>query len=218
MSLRRSFLSLVLLAFIAAPAAYGQAKDSPIAFSNLEPITATLVTAPNLGGSSLGSAAGDNPQWLKVEFHFGTTSALTTKYLDSVEFKVWIEGLDLLAKNAPVPGKGVAVALTGSVNYVNVPANKDIYGVFYVHPSSVGRYSGTGGAEDFNRRFNVHMEAYVGGVLMDAIDKRKETDPKWFQPLTVVPNLVFRQDQCVFIIADPDRYPAIKLTPSAGAQ
>ena len=104
--------------------------------------------------------------------------ALTTKFLDSVEFKVWIEGLDLLAKDAPVAGKGVAVSFTGSVTYVNIPQGKDNYGVFYVHPSTLDRYSAGGGADDFDRKFNIHMEAYVGGALMDAIDKNKETDPQ----------------------------------------
>ena len=114
------------------------------------------------------------------------------------------------------PGKGVAVALTGSVTYVNVPAGKDLYGVFYVHPNTLGRYSGDRGYEDFDRKYNIHIEANVGGVLMDAIDKKKDpSGPTWFQPLIPIANLVYRQDQTPFIIADPDRYPAIKLTEPA---
>jgi len=215
MVLRRSCPVLFLLALIAAQPAFGQAKDSPIAFVNQEAITTSFIIAPTVGGIGGTSGVGANNQWLKVEFHFGTTAALKTPYLDAVEFKVWIEGLDLFAKNAPVPGKGAAVALTGSVNYVNVPAGKDIYGVFYVHPATLGRYSGERGYEDFDRKYNIHVEAYVGGALMDAFDKKKEQDPKWFQPLTVVPNLVYRQDQCPFLMYDPDRYPAIKLTAPA---
>ncbi len=49
---------------------------------------------------------------------------------------------------------------------------------------------------------------------MDAIDKNKETDPKWFQALKVVPNLVYRQNQSPFLLTDVDRYPAIKLPES----
>jgi hypothetical protein len=218
--LRWCYPLLFLLGLIAAPAAFGQLKDakgvfiSPIAFANQEAITTSFVQAPNLAGTS-GAAAGGNNQWLKVEFHYGTTPALTTSYLDAVEFKVWIEGLDLLAKNAPVAGKGAAVALTGSVTYVNVPAGKDLYGVFYVHPNTLGRYSGERGYEDFDRKFDIHIEAYVGGTLMDEINKNKEPDPikwTWFQPLIPIANLVYRQDQTPFIIADPDRYPAIQLT------
>ncbi len=66
---------------------------------------------------------------------------MKTPFLDSVEFKIWIEGIDLQSKLAPVPGKGVAVALTGDVTYVNIPAGKDIYGCFYVHPDTLVRYS-----------------------------------------------------------------------------
>jgi hypothetical protein len=208
--LRRSHLVVFLLSLSVAPAAFGQAANSPIAFANEEAITTSFVTAPNMGGTSDSGGSSDANQGLKVEFHYGTTAALTTKYLDSVEFKVWIEGRDMLATNSQGT-KGVAVALTGSVTYVNVAAGKDIYGVFYVHPSTLGRYSTEGGYEDFDRKFDVHMEAYVGGALMDKIDKKKEQDPNWFQPLTVVPNLVYLQNQCPFIVTDPDRYPAIKL-------
>ena len=213
-ALRRSHLVVFLLGLIAAPAAFGQAKNSPIAFVNQEAITTTLVPAPNIGVAA-GGGSNEPGQWLQVEFHYGTTPALTTSYLDAVEFKVWIEGLDLLAKNAPVAGKGAAVALTGSVTYVNVPAGKDLYGVFYVHPSVLARYSTDRGYEDFDRKFDIHIEAYVGGTLMDEINKNKEPDPikwTWFQPLIPIANLVYRQDQTPFIIADPDRYPAIQLT------
>jgi hypothetical protein len=218
MVLRRCYPVLFLLALIAAQPAFGQAKDSPVAFVNQEPITTLFISTPTVGGIGGMSGVGANNNWLKVEFHFITTAALKTPYLDAVEFKVWIEGLDLSAKNAPIPGKGAAVALTGSVNYVNVPAGKDIYGVFYVHPATLGRYSGDRGYEDFDRKFNIHVEAYVGGALMDAIDKKKDpAGPDWYKALTVVPNLVYRQDQCPFMMYDPDRYPAIKL-PAAAAQ
>jgi len=209
---------VVFLGLFAAPAAFGQAKNSPIAFANLEAIKTSFVATPFTTAPeySRPSPSSDNSKWLKVEFHFGTTLALTTKYLDAVEFKVWIEGLDLLAPDAPVKGKGVAVALTGSVTYVNVPADKDIYGVFYVHPSTLGRYSSERGYTDFDRKFNVHLEAYVGGVLMDAIDKTKDPQgANWYQALKVVPNLVYRQDQCPFMLSEPDRYPAIKLSAPA---
>ncbi len=214
--LKRSHLLIILLGLATVPRAFGQAANSPVAFANQEAITTSFVQAPNLAGTSGAPGGTSNNQWLKVEFHYGTTAALTAPYLDSVEFKVWIEGLDMLAKNAPVAGKGVAVALTGSVTYVNVPANKDLYGVFYVHPSTLGRYSDDRGYEDFDRKFDVHVEAYVGGAMMDAINKNKETDALgWFKQFTVVPNLVYRQDQTPFIIADPDRYPAIKLPAAA---
>jgi hypothetical protein len=198
---------------MAAPAAYGQAKDSPIAFAGSGGITTSFVTAPSVGDASAGYP-GDNDQWLKVEFHYGATPALKTDWVDAIEFKVWIEGIDLLAKDALVPGKGVAVALTGSVTYVNVRVNKDIYGVVYVHPSSLARYCERS-YTDFDRKFNVHVEAYVGGTKMDYFDKNREKDPNWFQPLRAVPGLVFQQNQTPFLLTDTTRYPALKLPGAA---
>jgi hypothetical protein len=214
--LRRSHLTVFFLGLIAAPAAFGQVPNSPVAFANEEAITTSFVPAPSVGGGSEGGGAHDNSLWLKVEFHYGTTAAVTTNYLDEVQFKVWIEGLDTLAPNpSQQGGKGVAVALTGSVTYINVPVGKDIYGSFYVHPSTLGRYSSDRGYEDFDRKFDIHVEAYIGGALMDKIDKNKEQDPNWFQALKPIPNLVYRQDQCAFMVADPARYPAIKLPATA---
>lgn len=209
MVLKRSLLTLVLLGSGACSTLFGQAANSPVAFANEDAITTSFVVAPNLAGTA-GQAGSSNNNWMKVEVHFGTTTNLTKPYLDAVDVKVWIEGRDMTAKNsAGTPG--VAVALTGSVTYVNIAPSKDVYGVFYVHPSTLTRYCESS-YEDFDRKYNIHAELQVGGAVMDAINKTKETDPLgWYKPFTIVPNLVYRQDQTPFIIADPDRYPAIKL-------
>ena len=208
--LRRHGLAVLLLTLITAPIALGQLSTSPIAFSNQDAIVTSFVQAPNQGGTS-GEAPGGNNMWLKVEFHYGTTVNLKTRYLDQADFKIIIEGLDPDAPNPNQPsGKGVAIGLTGSISYVNIPAGKDVYGVFYVHPSTLDRYSSTTGYEDYDRKFNIHLEASVGGTVMDVIDKNKEKDPNWYKILTPVPNLIYRQDQSPFIMADPDRYPAMK--------
>jgi hypothetical protein len=210
-TLRRRVLLVILLGLIAGPQAFGQAKTSPIAFANQDAVVATFVSPPNMGDSS-GNTSSDSDQWLKVEFHYGATALAVNPYIDAVQFKVWIEGLDSVAVNPAQPsGKGVAIALTGSINYVNIPAGKDIYGVFYVPPATLGRYSSEHGPTDFERKFDVHIEAYIGGALMDAIDKNHEDDPNWFKQLRVVPNMVYRQDQCPFIVTDASRYPPIKL-------
>ena len=65
---------------------------------------------------------------------------------------------------------------------------------------------------------NIELDDLISsGVigLMDAIDKNKdkETDKNWFQALKALDGLVYRQNQCAFLLADPGRYPAIKLTP-----
>ena len=214
--LRRSCLAVIFLALGAASTAFGQAKNSPVAFSNQDAITTAFVDPPVSTGTAPPVAANTNgnTQWLKVEIHFGTTPALTADFLDAVEIKVWIEGRDMSVANSQGT-KGISIGLTGSVTYVNIAPSKDVYGVFYVHPSTLARYAGEGGFEDFDRKFDVHAELYVGGVLMDAIDRGKETDPKWFTVLKPVPNLVYRQDQSPFIAADVDRYPAIKLQATA---
>jgi hypothetical protein len=188
----------------------GAAKPRVIHFFDRDGVTVTFVNAPNMGGSGA-SSSGTPAQWMKVEFHYSVTPATAVPWVDAVQFKIWIEGRDMFAPDAP--GKdGVAVALTGDVTYVNLAKGRDAYGVFYVHPSTLARYSTTeGGVEDFDRKFDVHVEAYVGGQLVDYINRRQETDQQnWIKPLRPVPGLVLRSDQSPFIMADPDRYPAMK--------
>jgi hypothetical protein len=204
-----------LLGLAASPPAFGQAKTSPIAFVTGDSVTTSLVTAPSIITDTNVSPSSESTQWLKVEFHYATTDLVTDAYpyVDAVEFKIWIEGFDQYLKNSQ-GGKGVAVALTGSVTYVNVPAGRDLYGSFYVSPSTLVRYSSDRGPGDFDHKFDIHIEAYVNGTMVDEINKNKEEDPlKWFQPLKVIPNLVYRQDQCPFLVSNPDRYPMIKLPP-----
>jgi hypothetical protein len=50
----------------------------------------------------------------------------------------------------------------------------------------------------------------VGGKLVDYDDKKKDVD-KWWTAPTAVANMVYRQDQCAFMLYDVDRYPQIKL-------
>ncbi len=213
--LKRSHLLIILAGLLAAPAAFGQVANSPMAFVNQDAITTSFVSAPNLSSNLSGGGGGNtggNNQWLRIQFHYGTTPNMKTAFLDSVEFKVWVEGFDQYAKNAPPGAKGVAVALTGSVTYVNVAAAKDLYGVLYIHPSTLARYSDDRGYEQFDRKYDIHVEAFVDGAMVDYSNKAKEADPLgWFKQFTVVPNLVYRPDQTPFIIADPDFCPAVKL-------
>ena len=51
---------------------------------------------------------------------------------------------------------------------------------------------------------------------MDYFDKNKETDVNWYKALRPLDGYVYRQNQSPFIMADPDRYPPIKLPPPAG--
>jgi hypothetical protein len=180
---------------------------------NENAVTATLVNAPIVADTD-GSTASEPAQWLKVEWHY-SVNPQTIPFLDAVTFKVWIEGRDLYAANAPGT-EGVAVALTGSVDYVNLAKTRDAYGVVYVHPSTLARYCTSEGVSDFDHKFNVHVEADVGGKAVDNFDKFK--DPSgiaWFFKLTPVTGLVYRQNQSPFVTVNVSRYPAAKI-PASG--
>jgi hypothetical protein len=219
-ALKRALL-LVLLVGSALTRTWGQATDangnvvSPIVFQGPNAITTTLVDPATLSRSDSGGGSSDNTQWLKVEFRYAVKPKGPVPFLDSVEFRVWVEGRDLYAPEATT-AEGIAVALTGSVTYINLAPTNDGYGVFYIHPSTMNRYSTKAGASDFNEKFNIHIEAYVNGTKVDLFDKNKEQDPNWFSSLKVIPGLVYRHDQCPFMIADTSRYPQIK--PSTAGQ
>jgi hypothetical protein len=204
-TLRRSSLGVLIVALSALRLA-AQVPNSPIVFAQ-SAITTSFVSAPSLGSTSGGSSS--DVQWLKVEFHYSVVPT-AGKFLDAAEFRVWIEGRDLYAPEATTKD-GIAVGLTGSVTYVNLPATKDAYGVFYVPPATLDRFSSGRGSSDFDRLFNIHLDAYVGGAKVDLFDKNKEQDGNWYQQLKPLAGFVYRQDQCVFMVSDPDRYPPIKL-------
>ena len=222
-ALWRQYLGLITLGLMALPAmAQSQTGQPPlpITFPRDAAVTSTLVKAPNMGNSG---SSGEN-QWLKVEWHYAVLPYEGQgDFLPEVQFKVWVEGRDMLDKRGK-PNEGVAIALTGSVTYINVAKARDGYGVIFIHPSTLARYSNprAGGLNDFDRKFDIHVEALIDGKSITGANKGRETDPDWYQAptatkagLSAVPNLVYRQDQCPFIIYDPDKYPALKLPESA---
>lgn len=208
-ALKRSPLALLFLV-LGSFSAFGQRADSPLAFNNNDAITVSFVDAPVLG---LTQTSSSDRKWLKIEFHYAVAPDAKKygDFLPSAQFKIWVEGRDLLDPQGK-PGQGIAVGLTQELTYVNIKRNRDVYGVFYIHPSTLERYSTANGVSDFDRTFDIHLEAYVEGTLMDAVDKNKETDPNWFKALKPISDLVYRQDQCVFLVIDPDRYPALKIS------
>ncbi len=208
-TLKRSLLPVLLVGIAALPLV-AQVPNAPIVFAQ-SAITTSFVSAPQLGGTG-GGTNGDT-QWLKVELHYSVVPPATSKFVDSAEFRVWIEGRDLYAPEAPTKD-GIAVGLTGTVTYVNLAAAKDGYAVFYLPPATIARFSTARGSSDFDRTFNIHAEAYVGGTKVDYFDKNKEADANWYQSLKPLSGFVYRQDQGPFILADPDRYPPIKLPPA----
>jgi hypothetical protein len=212
-TLKRSFLGILLTAFSLGHS-QGQAANSPVVFQSPDAITTTMVDVPNLGRSDSSGGGNANTQWLKIEFHYGVTPKTIAPFVDSIEFRIWVEGRDLYDPAAPT-AEGTAVALTGTVTYVNVAASRDGYGSFYVSPSTLARYSTKNGVSDFTEKFNVHVEAYVGGSKVDYFDKNKEQNLNWYTTLKAVTGMVYRQDQCPFIVNDVSRYPQIKLVEPA---
>jgi hypothetical protein len=205
-----ALLLLVLLAGKALAQDQGQTPPPPIVFPEQDAVTTSFVSPTNLGGSGTASSD-DSNQWLKVEFQYAVNPPAGANFLDEVQFKVWIEGRDTLDPAATTP-EGIAITLTGSVTYVNVAKTATAYGVFYVHPSTLGRYSTSRGVSDFDRKWNIHIEADVDGKPVASVDKNKEQDPNWYlPPVRPVPGYVYRQNQSPFVNADSDKYPAIKL-------
>jgi len=203
--------ALILLASVMPIRSWGQATDSPIKFLGPDAITTTLVDPPVVAGSS--SSGGDATQWLKIEFHYEVDPKGTTPFVDAITFNISVEARDQYAKNPASPDSVTvnSVVLTGTETYINLAATHDGYGVFYIHPSTLARYASKSGTSDFAERFNVHLEAMVGGKLADYFDKRPDpSGPDWYKPLTPVPGLVLRQDQCCFIVVDTSRYPQLK--------
>jgi hypothetical protein len=211
-TLRRHGAALFFLGILSVPA-WSQTPPParPVLFDNQDGITVSFVAAPSIS-SSVEAQPASSSQWLKVELHYSVTTKPTDPpFLSSVTFKVWIEGRDLFDPQGK-PGEGIAVALTGSATYINIPSGKDNYAVFYVHPNTLSRYSTDTGSTDFDRKFNIHAEATVGGQLSDYYDRKKEDDLNWYKPMTVVDGLVYRSDQCCFIVDSPDHYPPLSLS------
>jgi hypothetical protein len=240
MGLKRSLGVVLVVTGVASVAAFAQIAKPPVAalaqarvaqdyaqqqaprvidFAKEEAISTQFVSAPAVGSTSGGTSA-DNTNWLKVEFHFSVNPPDGQKYpwVDSADFKVWIEGRDLYSSKAPAGStEGVAVALVGSVTYVNLESARDAYGVFYVHPSALARYSGGGSTEDFDRKFDIRITASVGGKVVDQYDKKNDYSD-WTSKVVAVDHMVFRQDQSPFLMADTTRYPMSKLQDSGGSQ
>lgn len=199
---------------LASVPAMAQVANSPIVFADRDAVTATWVQATSVVNG--GATSRTDTRWLKVELHYSVNPPNGMSFQDEAEFKVWIEGRDLFDP-AGKPGEGIAVGLTGSIKYVNLPAGKDVYAVFYVPPATIARFSAGGGTSDFDRKFNIHAEADVAGKPVDAIDKNKEQDLTWYTKLKQVAGMVYLQNSSPFLLADPDKYPPVKQT-SSGQQ
>ncbi len=197
----------------------GNPAPRVINFDNNDGVTVEFADPPAVGANNP-PANPDMTNWLRVKLHYSVNPEHADKYpwVDSAQFKIWIEGRDLYAANAPAGG--FAVCLTGEVTYINLPAARDSYGVFYVHPSALARYCGSGTPQDFDRKFNIHVEASVGGKLVDYFDKIKNDPggPNWFKAPPTVSDLVLNQANTPFLLSDPNHYPEAKSSSGAAGQ
>jgi len=211
MELRRHHAIIFFLSILSVPAwSQTPPPDRPVLFNDQDGVSVSFVTAPSLSTSAQATPI-SGTQWLKVELHYSvTTKPKDPPFLSSVTFNVWIEGRDLYDPQGQA-GQGIAVVLTGTATYVNVPSGKDNYAALYVSPNALTRYSTDTGITDFDRKFNIHAEATINGQLSDWYDRKKEDNPNWYKLPRVVDGLVYRANQCSFIVDSPDRYPTLSL-------
>jgi hypothetical protein len=194
-------------------ASWGQEEnDKVISFDRTVKIKPEFVDAPVYAAGGKRGATSSDKKWLEVEFKYACMpeelADLKSKrgvYLDEVQFKIYIEGIIPYEPNGD---EGDPVLLVGEATYVNIPAGKENYGVFYVHPDTIGRYGGQANFEKSAR--NIRVEAYVKGQLVDVIQKKDEEDEGWINPLKRINHLVYTKEESPFRLVDIGRYPAEK--------
>lgn len=205
---------VALLHLTAVSWGQGEVSNAVISFDKTEKIKPKFVDTPVYGaGGVKGNGAQSDKKWMEVEFKYTCKPPelqdLNSKrgvYLDEAQFKIYIEGI---IPDEPNGNEGDAILLVGQATYVNIPAGKDNYGVFYVHPNTVDRY---GGQSNFDRSgMNIRVEAYVNGQLVDVIQKKEEEDDGWIYKLRRINHQVYSKGESPFSLMDIGRYPAEKM-------
>lgn len=177
------------------------ADDVPVLIDKVE----TDTMKPEKVGASRGGGGGSrDSKWVIIEFSYTVTPDKDSKnpFIDEVQFKANIEARDGAGDSRSTD----PVILTGDVTYVCVPAGKG-FGSLYIPPDVAARYS----LDRYLSQFNVNIQAFVGGQMVDSKDKRREQKEDWFSGYKTVSGLVYNKMQSPFILNDTDRYPAIKL-------
>jgi hypothetical protein len=198
--IRLPFFGLVFL--LTHASIWGQgAANSPIL---IERMTTEFIEPVRYQSNYRESGVGDNRnQWLEIRAIYEVRPEPATS-LEDIQFKVFVESVEI--SEGGKAQDGLAVLLTGESTYINV--GKGRWAVaFYVHPSTVERY---GGAAQFEKK-NVRLEAYTGGELVAAKEKKEEKDPNWFTPIKKVSGGVYTKEKSPFAFVDLIAYPASKL-------
>ncbi len=194
----------VFLAFtLSSPAqeAPAQVTITKIDYSTVStPGYAVQATPPPLPPES------DVGKWLRVDFTFEVKADRPGKFLNELQFKVYIEVDDLAV---PTDREGTPAVLTGETTFVNLPDKRDQHGVFFVHPYTVKRFGGET-AFNYKDKKNIHVEAYVDGQLVASKDAHDD-DANWFGPLKKINGMVIPREASPWALVDIDQYPPVKL-------
>ncbi|MCS7063847.1 MAG: hypothetical protein NZM04_07385 [Methylacidiphilales bacterium] len=211
----KKFLTVTVLAWMACGMYVGAQEDGGvISFDRTVKIKPEFVDAPVFAGGAAkpGGTAPTESKWMEVEFKYACMPPealdLNSKkgiYLDEAQFKIYIEGIN---PDEPNSDQGEPILLVGEVTYINIPAGKENYGVFYVHPNTIGRYGGQATFEKSNK--NIRIEAYINGQLVDVIQKKEEDDDGWINPIKRVNHQVYTKEESPFRLVNISRYPAEK--------
>ena len=198
--IRLTFFGLVFL--LTQGSIWAQAGEGPVL---IERVTAEFIDGVKYQSNYRDAGVGETKEkWLEIRAIYEVRPEPAVS-LEDLQFKVFVEGVEV-----PEGGKakeGLAVLLTSETTFINVGKGKWAV-AFYVHPSMVAHF---GGAAQFEKK-NVHLEAYSGGKLLTAKDKKEEKDPDWFTPVKKVADCVYTKDQSPFAFVDLTAYPAVKLS------
>lgn len=200
--------SLILLLIVAlgsefSPLRAAASDDKQIL---MEKVEMDWIKPEKLGSSRGASPTARDNKWILVEFAYTISPDPSAKekvnFLDEVTFKVSVEGRE---------GEGdertaKTAILTGEVTYMAVPIGKG-YGALYISPDVAAYYR----IDKYMSKFNVNVQALIGGQVVDFKDKRKD-DENWYTraDYKIVPGMLLNKQQSVFILNDTDRYPTIK--------
>lgn len=193
-------LLAVLFSFSLIPGTT-QAQDAAVKFDKVE---AEFGQPPNVGAKGLPRARSPK-NWMIVNFNYESFPYEGQDFLDEITFKVYIEGAE---KEDAKDRDGVTVVLTGEVTYINIPAGKDINGVFFVNADAVERYD----IERKTNTFNIRVEAMEKGKLADFVEKnRREDSEDWFTAYGKKEGLVLNQNQSPWVSSSVSAFPQIKM-------
>lgn len=156
-------------------------------------------------GTNRGSSPTATGKWILVEFSYEVKpdpEKEKSTHLDEVQFKVSVEGSDGEGRKSDK-----TVILSGEVTYMAVPVGKG-FGSMYIPADVAAIYH----IDRYMSNYNVNVQAFVGGQLVDSKDKKSGEADNWFArpDFKNIPGMLLNKQQSPFVVNDTDRYPTIK--------